>query len=292
MDTHSLTIFLAVADEGSFTQAAERLHLTQPAVSKRIALLEEQLGAPLFDRIGRSIQLTEAGRTLAPRARRWLGELDDMRRSIHNLGDKVEGVLRIGTSHHVGLHRLPPILRRYSSLYPDVQLDIHFIDSEEAWEAVLHGDLEMGLVTLPPEPDSRLMQKAIWDDPLVFMAAPDHPLAQKDAPLSLASLTPYPALLPSSATFTRRLVTRLFEEHRLNAEIAMSTNYLETLYMMVSIGLGWSLLPEAMLDTRVTRLEVEARLPIRQLGYVIHPERSRSNAANALIELLQADARL
>lgn len=286
MDTQSLKVFLAVADNSSFTLAAEKLFLTQPAVSKRIAGLEDQLGCALFDRIGRDIQLTEAGRTLLPRARTWLLELDDIRRSISNLNDEVAGTLCIGTSHHVGLHRLPPILREFSQRYPAVRLDIRFIDSEEAWEGVLHGELELGVVTLPPESDPRVNQTPIWDDPLVFMAAPEHPLAQAKS-LTLSELTAYPALLPSPATFTRRLVETLLDEHQLHAQIAMSTNYLETLYMMVSIGLGWSLLPAAMMDGKVTRLAVNAALPVRKLGYVTHPARSLSNAARCFIELLR-----
>ncbi|MEQ9508335.1 MAG: LysR family transcriptional regulator, partial [Alloalcanivorax xenomutans] len=136
MDTQSLQAFMAVAESGSFSGAAERLFLTQPAVSKRIAVLEQQLGARLFDRVGRRIRLTEAGEALLPRARKVLQELEDMGRAINNLTGEVSGTLRIGTSHHIGLHRLPPVLRRFSREYPQVRLDIHFIDSEEAWEAV------------------------------------------------------------------------------------------------------------------------------------------------------------
>ena len=131
LDTPSLQVFISVADTDSFTAAGEQLFLTQPAISKRIAQLEEQLGARLFDRIGRQIHLTEAGQALLPRARAVLREMEDISRSITNLSGRVAGKLRIGTSHHIGLHRLPPILRQFSRQYPDVQLDIHFIDSEE-----------------------------------------------------------------------------------------------------------------------------------------------------------------
>lgn len=256
MDTQSLQAFMAVAESGSFSGAAERLFLTQPAVSKRIAVLEQQLGARLFDRVGRRIRLTEAGEALLPRARKVLQELEDMGRAINNLTGEVSGTLRIGTSHHIGLHRLPPVLRRFSREYPQVRLDIHFIDSEEAWEAVLHGDLEMGVVTLPPQPDTRLHSQVIWDDPLVFMCAPEHPLARQ-ADLTLETLTRFSAILPSPVTFTRRIVERLFQEHGLALNISMSTNYLETIHMMVSIGLGWSVLPATMLDQSVIELAVD-----------------------------------
>ena len=287
MDTQALTAFLAVAESGSFSTAAERLFLTQPAVSKRIAQLEQQLGTRLFDRVGRRIRLTEAGEALLPRARQVLLDLEDMSRAIRNLTGTVSGTLRIGTSHHIGLHRLPPVLRRFSREYPDVKLDIHFIDSEEAWEAVLHGDLEMGVVTLPPQPDPRLHSQAVWQDPLVFMAAPEHPLARLDR-VTLETLTGYSAILPSPVTFTRRIVESLFEEQALTLNISMSTNYLETIHMMVSIGLGWSVLPETMLDDSVVRLNVDTALPVRRLGVVTHPGRSRSNAAGAFLDILNS----
>ena len=287
MDTQALTAFLAVAESGSFSTAAERLFITQPAVSKRIAQLEQQLGTRLFDRVGRRIRLTEAGEALLPRARQVLLDLEDMGRAISNLTGTVSGTLRIGTSHHIGLHRLPPVLRRFSREYPDVKLDIHFIDSEEAWEAVLHGDLEMGVVTLPPQPDPRLHSQAVWQDPLVFMAAPEHPLARLDR-VTLETLTGYSAILPSPVTFTRRIVESLFEEQALTLNISMSTNYLETIHMMASIGLGWSVLPETMLDDSVVRLNVDTALPVRRLGVVTHPGRSRSNAAGAFLDILNS----
>ena len=286
MDRQALQAFLAVADSGSFTAAADILFLTQPAVSKRISQLEQHLGARLFDRLGRQVQLTEAGRALLPQARRVLREMEDMSRTISNLSDEVSGRLRIGTSHHIGLHRLPGVLRRFSRDYPRVQLDIHFIDSEEAWEGVLEGDLELGVVTLPPEPDPRGHSEAIWHDPLVFMAAPDHPLAGHET-VSLRALTGYSALLPSPVTFTRRIVEDIFREAGLKLEINMSTNYLETIHMMVSIGLGWSVLPASMLDSSVCALPVSAPPIARNLGLVTHPARSHSNAAARFIDTLR-----
>ncbi|MBZ2187665.1 LysR family transcriptional regulator [Alcanivorax sp. JB21] len=288
MDTHSLQAFLAVTDQGSFSAAAEALFVTQPAISKRIALLEQQLGTRLFDRIGRQVHLTEAGQALLPRARNILRDMEDTSRAISNLAGHVGGTLRIGTSHHIGLHRLPPVLREFSRRYPEVQLDIHFIDSEEAWEGVLQGDLELGVVTLPPAPDPRVTSEVIWQDPLVFMAAPEHPLAQ-ERQVTLAMLTGYSAILPSPVTFTRRIVEKLFDDHALTLNISMSTNYLETIYMMVSIGLGWSVLPATMLDGQVRTLPVTTQLPVRQLGYVMHPARSLSNAGRHFLEILRQE---
>jgi len=285
MDTQSLKAFIAVADQRSFSAAAEQLFLTQPAVSKRIAQLESQINTRVFDRIGRQIHLTEAGQVLLPRARAILRDMEEAALLMANLGETVSGRLRIGTSHHIGLHRLPNVLRRYSRAYPAVQLDLHFIDSEEAWEGVLHGDLELGVVTLPPEPDPRATTRVVWEDPLVFMAAPDHPLAQQSR-VPLKALTRYSAILPSPATFTRRIVERLFARQDLRLDISMSTNYLETIRMMVAIGLGWSVLPATMLDEDLVSLPVTAPLPVRHLGCVVHPSRSLSSAATRFLDLL------
>ena len=152
MDIPNLQAFIAIAETGSFSEASEHLYLTQPAISKRIAALEDELDTNLFDRVGRKTQLTEAGRALLPRAQKILLEIEDSRRALQNLSNTVGGVLRFATSHHIGLHRLPPVLRQYSKTFPDVELDIQFMDSEEACRAVEHGEMEMAIVTLPLHP--------------------------------------------------------------------------------------------------------------------------------------------
>jgi len=173
MDIAALKAFITVAETGSFSLAADRLFLTQPAVSKRVAVLERELDARLFDRIGRTVSLTEAGSALLPRARNILLELADSVRAISNLSGEVHGTLRFGTSHHIGLHRLPPALKQFTQLHPRVRMDIRFMDSEAACEAVEHGELELGVVTLPPHPSPNLTTRLVWSDPLAVVVAND-----------------------------------------------------------------------------------------------------------------------
>lgn len=290
MDTHTLHAFITVAEQGSFSVAAEQLFLTQSAVSKRIAQLESQLDTRLFDRIGRTITLTEAGQALLPRARGILLQLDDARRAIGNLNGEVSGRLSVAASHHISLHRLPPVLRAFNKQYPQVELDLRFSESEIAYDGILKGELELALITLAPVADDVLESHQVWQDELKFAVAKDHPLARRNV-VWLDELTEFSAILPGEKTFTQSRVMQLFEDHtgsdELQLKLAMSTNYLDTIRMMVSIGLGWSLLPETMLGDDLTVLPVQAPPVYRPLGYIHHRDRTLSNAANAFIQLLE-----
>lgn len=286
MDTQNLRAFVMVAEHASFSGAAEDLHLTQPAVSKRVAGLESQLATSLFDRIGRRVSLTEAGAALLPHARSILHSLSQAEQSIRDLSGTVSGRLRLGTSHHIGLHRLPPVLRRFSDAFPQVKLDIDFMDSEEAYEEIMRGTVELAVVTLAPEHDSNMVAEPIWQDPLAFMAPMGHPLL-KNGRTSLQELSQHPVILPGMNTYTGQIAKRLFDREGLKLEVAMSTNYLETIRMMASIGLGWTILPRSMLEAPLEEVLVPLETPQRVLGYIYHRGRSLSNAAQALIQELR-----
>jgi len=285
MDINTLQAFTQVAEHGSFSEAAERLYLTQPAVSKRIAQLEEQLGVKLFDRIGRNISLTEAGRTLLPRARRLLNDATDIKRIVADLNNaEIAGRLTMATSHHIGLHRLPAPLKIFTQNYPKVELDIRFMDSEAACRAVEIGDMEIAIVTLPPKPMPQLKMETIWDDPLAFIVAKDHLLGNQQT-INLKTLLEHPAVLPSTGTYTRAILEKAVREAGLSLHIGMSTNYLETLSMLVTAGLGWSLLPSTLISKETHALNVKGINLSRQLGVVTHEKRSLSKAAQSMISV-------
>jgi len=285
MDFANLKAFISVAEHGSFSEASEHLYLTQPAISKRIAALEDELDTRLFDRIGRQVTLTEAGKALLPRVQKILLEVEDSRRVIKNLSGDVSGLLSIGTSHHIGLHRLPPVLRAFTREYPEVELDIHFMDSEEACRAVEHGDLEMGIVTLPLHHSVNLQTRLIWPDPMSVIVGKGHPL-YKCKQLTLKQLSEHKAVLPARGTFTREIIEQAFDKHNVRVDISLSTNYLETIKMLVSVGLGWSVLPESMLDKDIRAIPTQGLKLKRELGVVTHRARTLSNAASAMLSQL------
>ncbi|MBA4501899.1 LysR family transcriptional regulator [Marinobacterium marinum] len=286
MDTAGLNAFVTVADTGSFSQAAQLLFLTQSAVSKRIALLESQLDCRLFDRIGRQVLLTESGQALLPKAREILISMEDAERMLGNLSGHVGGRLAVATSHHISLHRLPPLLKHFVACYPDVELDLQFAASEVAYEGVLKGDLELALITLSPEQDERICARTIWSDRLQYVVGHNHPLAASTH-LNLTELNRYPAILPSPNTFTHQRVRQQLARQGLELNLGMGTDYLDTIRMMVSIGLGWSLLPETMIDEQLVRLDTGTEPIVRPLGYIYHRARTLSNAARELVQLLE-----
>lgn len=283
MDINALRAFVEVSRQGSFSRAAESLFVTQPAVSKRIATLEDELQAKLFDRLGKNISLTETGCQLLPRARRLLQEAEEMKRIASALTTSISGRLIMGTSHHIGLHRLPPVLKSFHSHYPQVVLDLRFMDSEQACQAVEQGDLELAIVTLPSHTPPNLEVQTIWIDLLKVVTATDHPLAEKQQ-LSLQALAKYPAVLPGPQTYTQQILQLELKRLGLELETSLSTNYLETLKMLVITGLGWSLLPATMVDETLHTLKTDLSLE-RQLGSVVHHKRTLSNAAKAMLSI-------
>jgi len=284
MNTASLQAFVTVMQTGSVSRAAEKLFLTQPAVSKRLRILEEEFGVSLFTPIGRGIQPTQAAQDLLPRAKRWLLDYEEIKHALSHAQDLVAGLLRIGTSHHIGLHHLPPALKSFVQAHPEVQLDVHFVDSEQAHQAVLSGELELAFLTLPPAFDARLSYHEIWNDPLVFVVAPFHPLVKKskDSPLTLSDLTQYAAILPAANTYTSQITLAAFHQAGLSLKTSMSTNPLDSIRMLVSIGLGWSVLPKTLVDDDLCVLEIDNVILQRTLGMVWHPQRTLSKAARTL----------
>lgn len=285
MDTLQLKAFTLVAETESFSQAAEKLHITQPAVSKRVALLEQQLNTSLFDRIGRRVSLTEAGLALLPHAKLVQQEMKAAEQSVRDLAGEVSGRLRLATSHHIGLHRLPPILSQFSKRYSAVHIEIEFVDSEQAYDLIAQGEAELAVVTLAPNADPTIITQQLWHDPLEFLVSADHAQAT-EAPLNLQQLSTMPAILPGLNTYTGQIVKRLFDQHGLELQVSLATNYLETIRMMASVGLGWTVLPSTMKDSTLVAVAVEGIAIARNLGLVYHRDRSLSRAAQSFIQCL------
>ncbi|MEE9337464.1 MAG: LysR family transcriptional regulator [Methylococcaceae bacterium] len=285
MDIQNIRAFLMVAETTSFSRAAEKLFITQPAISKRIATLEDSLDCKLFDRLGKKVQLTQAGLALLPSYQRVLAEINEGKRIISTLRTEVSGHMKFGTSHHIGLHRLPPILRKYTRQYSEVELDIQFMDSEQAASLILKGDIELALITLADNIKQPLTTIPIWTDIMSCVVAKDHPLAKKRN-ITVKQLSDHGVLLQSQSTYTRDIIDQALKLNS-DVKIIMESNYLETIKAMIQNGLGWGVLPLSMIDKSLKKLTIKNVSMERHLGVLLHESRTLSSAADALLETLK-----
>ena len=296
MDIPTIETFLMVARKQSFSLAAESLFLTQPAISKRIASLEAELNTQLFDRINKRIILTEAGNIFLPYAHRIIEQIKDSKNTLAAMGGMVTGELVMATSHHIGLHHLPPVLKHFVSQYPQVALKLDFMSSEAACQAVENADIEMAVITLPNKAQPRLNCIKIWSDPLKITLHNNHPLINRliyrdgkrfIKSRDLQKITQLPAILPDQGTYTREIVDDYLSKLNINVQEKLSNNFLETIKMMVSVGLGWSVLPQTLIDDSLTQVDVDDISTERALGIVTHKDRTLSQAASKMIDLVR-----
>ena len=230
------------------------------------------------------------------KAKELVSELNDMRRYATSLSDEVEGELLIGSSHHVSMHRLPPILREYRQQYTDVHLDMTFGESDIMCKLVERGEIELAIVTLPKTLPESLEKQVLWVDSLHLVVGPDHPLLKKSKAkqktITLKQLAEYPCVLPSEITETYRVINRQMERSGLSLNLQMINNNLDTLKMLVGAGFGWTLLPKTLLDNSIQELILDKKEIVfqRELGIVLHRKRSLSNAAKAMQQMIIAQS--
>ena len=288
LSVESLQAFVAVVDTGAFSAAAERLHLTQPAISKRIHALETALERPLFERQGRRVRPTEVAARLIPEAREILARLRAIEQQLADLDSVVRGRIRLATSHHVALHRLPRPLAALRKHYPELELELAFMDSEAGIEAVMRGDADLALATLPEDLPNGAEARTVWTDELVPVVARNR---APDAPLdTLDRLHAWPAILPPADSTTRRRINQALAAKRLHPTAAQESPYLEVIRMMIAAGLGIGFLPRTMATDDLSVLEWPATPITRHLGWVRHAGRYHSRALQALIEGLEHPA--
>lgn len=295
MDVDSLSAFVTTIKEQSFSKAAIKLNLTQPAITKRIQNLENQLSVKLFERLQREIILTEAGEALLPHALNVLHEIDNAKLAIVNIHATISGQLRIVASHHIGLHRLPLILKNFSKRYPDVDLKLNFLDSESASPLLKDNQADIAFITIPSDMNQDYESHLVWEDPMSFICGKSHPLSKLEV-VHPSDLSKHNAILPSITTLTYRVVETIFKQNRVKLKASIPTNYLETMKMMASVDMGWSVLPNTMIDEELVVLPLSEKFrqsgqgdttkhPVsRKLGAISYRKKNLSNAAKAFIE--------
>ncbi|HBF09052.1 MAG TPA: hypothetical protein DHW71_12455 [Gammaproteobacteria bacterium] len=287
MDIPELKAFISVSDLGSFSKAAHALHISQPAISRRIQSLEQSLQQKLFDRDGQKIHLTPAGTLLKPKARDILAMVASTAETIKSIGDDIQGPLKLAISHHIAEHYLAPILSVFKETYPKVELIFKFVESEQGCTHITNGTMDIGFVTLPSEEMDKLVAQPMIKESLVLVAHKSHELAAIDSPHELMTRLPSTlTLLPPLSSFTGQQISTALNEMMITPKETIECNAFASLKALVVSGMGWGILPENLLSPELVSLFPGTQIQ-REIGIVHHTVRELSPAAKAFIALSQ-----
>ena len=292
MTFYQLSYFKKVAETGSISHASGELLLTQPAVSKQIKSLEEELGEKLFDRIGKKLFLTRTGEVLYAFADRILRTVEEAKTAVKDMSKECSGEIVIGTSDHISLHRLPDILKRYISAFPKVDLKLRCHRSETVLEMVNKNLVDLGVITLPKVAHA-LVSKTIWEDPMSLVFPKNHPLGSLKV-IRLKDVVKYGIILPEVGTTTRNTIEAAFFRKRLTPNIAMEVAYIETIKGLVKIGLGISILPDKAVEQEIlagilVKSKIQDAAFSRNLGVVYLKDKFLSRPAAEFLNLLDKE---
>jgi LysR family cyn operon transcriptional activator len=278
--------FLAVAEHGNFTRAAEALHVSQPTLSQQIRQLEETLGAPLLDRSGRTVRLTDAGAAYLLYARRALQDLEAGSRAIHDVRELTRGSLRLAMTPTFTAYLIGPLVDAFNSRYPGITLTIQEM-SQERMEVLLNSDeLEIGIAfedTHSPDIETT----GLLIEALALVVGKSHPRAKKRGVLSLREFGGESLVLLNEEFATRSYIDRYCRQHGVAPRIAIEVNSISAVVEIVRHGRLATLLPEAIAleNSALCPLRIEPALPRRQAALLRRKGGYRSAAVHAFVEL-------
>ncbi len=243
MDVPRLEAFLEVARLGSMRAASRSLHLGQPALSARIATLEDELGARVFERSKRGVRLTSAGRALLPHAERVLESVAAGRTAVSQVEQGDEGELVIAAASAINASLVPELVARFRRFHPGVHLYVHTGSAERVAEQVTFGMAQLGLVREDGEPrDPRLRSTPLYAEQLLLTAHPDHPFVAQ-GPIRLARLADATLILFDRASGDDELVRTLLREAAVTPYGVIEVDSVDTARRLVARGLGVAWLP-------------------------------------------------
>lgn len=290
MDLAQLEAFLEAARWGSFRRAAEALYLTQPSLSERIKRLEEELGQPLFIRMGRGVRLTEAGRSLLPYAERALSAVRQAREAMEAFASTSAGHLHIGTARVIGTYVLPEILLRFRRRHPGVEVTIRTGRSSHVLQMVVTQEVQVGLCRALYHPEVDTLR--LYDEEIVLVVYPEHPFAQAGS-ASIYAVAREPLILYDRESSYFVLIDRVCRDAGIVPRVLMNLDSIEATKRMVESGMGISFLPRSAI-----RREVEAGtlvvVPLQEghrvtlpTAVLVHRKQPITPAVRAFLALLR-----
>lgn len=284
-----LQVYCDIIETCSFSKAAARNFISQPAVSQQVKALEEQFHQKLIERSPQGIYPTEAGRLFYEGARDILERYQNLERQMTDLTQTVSGTIRVATVYTVGLHDLPPYIKRFIHAFPQARIHVEYSRTNKIYEAVRQNQVDVGIVAYPQE--SRQMGVIpLPSDELVVIVNPDHPLAgERSVELRQLQQIPFVAFDPDIPT--RKALDRVLHDHGIDVEITQEFDNVETIKRSVEAEVGVSIIPR-----RCAQMEVKAgsliALPIadlrieRPVGVIYKRGKTFSNTMQKFIGVL------
>lgn len=288
MDLRQLEILQAIAETGSFTACGRKLHVSQSAISRQISLLEEELGEPLFLRVGRRVRMTPAAESLVQLGQR---VFQDVRETVGVITDRtrtLRGTLRLSGGMTVCLYVFPPLLKHLKRVHPQLDVRLTVATADRSVQEIRGGRVDAGLLTLPIE-ESDLVTVPVMREELLIVTPPGHPLARRRR-VAAHDLEGQPFVLFEVGSATRRVIDRFFASENIEPTIVMDTENVEIIKAMVKTGLGIGIVPYQAIAREVAAGQfycsrVEGRELLRETGWVY----ARANRTPRMIhELLTA----
>jgi LysR family transcriptional regulator, low CO2-responsive transcriptional regulator len=285
-----LRTFKAVADLKSFSLAAGRLRLSQPSVSYQVKELEEALGLPLFDRLGKRVQLTEAGTVVYAYARRTMDLLDEAALALEEMRGIKRGRLRVGASTTVGIYLLPAALGAFKKLHPGLVISLEIGTRDRVQEQVLNNELDLAVVG-PAMKDPELASIPFMSDELVVVAPAGHRLAAQES-LGLKDLAGEPFVMREPASGSRWSLEKAARKAGAKLKVAMELGSNGAIKHAVESGLGLAVISRyacalELASGRLVELDV-ASFPIRRDWHIVTLRRRRLPASvRAFMEFLK-----
>jgi len=291
MELHQLYYFVAVAETGGFSRAAQRCNVAQPSLSQQIIKLERELGQQLFDRLGRTVILTEAGQVLLPRARSILAEVQQIERGLHQEIEQGYGKLAVGFIPTIAPFLLPNVLKRFTEEYPHAELSVHEDFTEALVNNLIEGKLDIGIMSLPIS-DKLITTEEICTELLLAASSHNNSVITR-ASLKARELEAFPFIALSEIHCLGEQVQSFCYQQDVDLEVVCYTTQLATVHGCVALGLGISLVPQILAATDTSgQLKYSAMsdpAPHRKIVAASHTGRHQSTLAGRFIDLVRGE---
>jgi LysR family transcriptional regulator, transcriptional activator of the cysJI operon len=293
MQIESLKVFCDLAETKSFTKAAQINNVTQSAVSQTISALERRFNSLLIERSKKNFRLTPEGDVFYDYSKRILQTCGALHSKLQEIENVISGDIRVATIYSIGLHVLPPYVKKFLKEYPTVNVHVEYRRDNQVYENVLGNVVDLGLVAYPTR-DARLEIVPIRKDTLVLICHPQHELAKRKS-VKVKALDGLKFINYESDIPTRRVLDKIFKEHRVTVQQVMQFDNIETVKRAVEIDSGVAVVPQETISEEVATqtlvaVELEHGAYSRPLGIIYKKNKVLSPAIKQFIAMLKEPA--